>query len=149
MHRFSLKTGLKATAIALIALPEPFTTALGIIILCSTLAAYRKKSLYKFGDPEVLVKRSLQNTETVGFRRYFGGKQAIVNHVIKLDMSSQPNIPPQYHAWFDNHKMSESVLHHTLKTSFPQYEAAPAKAASLKKAELAVEYHKLKLYATN
>jgi hypothetical protein len=112
MRRISMKTGMKAVAVALIAFPEPITTALGILILSASFTLHHRKDLGKFGDPEVLIQRSLKNTEPIGFRRYLITEKTVGNHV-----------PPQYYSWFDNHKMSQSVLHHTLKTSYTQYQS--------------------------
>jgi hypothetical protein len=54
--------------------------------------------------------------------------------------------------WFDNRQISETVFHHTLRTSFPEYEASQESGAKnnpkeggLKKAETDVEHHTLKL----
>jgi hypothetical protein len=54
--------------------------------------------------------------------------------------------------WFDNRQISETVFHHTLRTSFPEYEAGQESgtnknlnASGLKKGEPAVEHHTLKL----
>ena len=134
MGRMGIKTVIKTVAVALIILPEPFTTALGVIVLCVTLALFRQKSLHKFGDLEVLIKRSVQKTKPVGFRAYLGTEKEPVTQFYRLSLHSQPlkasgklNRPltvPQYNRWFDNRKVTEKVLHHTLKTSFPQYEAS-------------------------
>jgi hypothetical protein len=143
MRRINVKKILKTTAIGLIALPEPFTTPLGIIMLCLVLIVYRKRSFEKFGDLEVLIRRSVPNTEKFGFRRYLGTEPRVQHHT-KIDA-----VLPQHNSWFDNRKISASTLHHTLKTSFPQYEAAQddkinLPAASYKKNKQVIEYHKLK-----
>jgi hypothetical protein len=155
MRRLVLKTGIRTLALALIIFPEPVTTALGIMILGASLAVGRPKSLKKFGDLDGLLRRSLTNNQLVGFRRCYGFEKT-VNHRIKLDVpsalqsvlekSKQSPPLPGYNSWFDNRKLSESVMYHTLKTSFPQYEADPDdKRAGLKKSNIVVEHHKLKL----
>jgi hypothetical protein len=151
MRRFRLKNGLRAIAVGLIIFPEPITTAIGIILLSATFALFREKSLSKFGDLEALVRKSLQTPEPAGFRRYIATRREVVNRLIQPDTPSQPpRAPAQYNPWFDNRKVSGPVLHHTLKTSFPQYEARPEfmpgddLRADLKNAGAAVHYHKLK-----
>lgn len=151
MHRFNLKKGLRAVAIALICLPEPFTTILGLLLLAATFALFRQKSLSKFGDLEALVKKSLRNPEPAGLRRYFAAKKIVMNHLIQQGWPSQSAgqtekpaanpAPAGYQAWFDNRMVSGAVLHHTLKTSFPQYEAE----ASPDSYGPEVKYHQLKL----
>jgi hypothetical protein len=87
MRRISMKTCIRAVAIALIAFPEPITTALGILILSTSFTLHHRKDLGKFGDPEVLIQRSLKNTEPIGFRRYLIREKTVVNQV-----------PPQYYS---------------------------------------------------
>jgi hypothetical protein len=162
MRRSRIKAIIRSTAIALIAFPEPVTTILGIFILCATLVAFQTKSLKKFGDPEVLIKKSIRNMKADGFSRYFGTQQSIENHIIKPDLpsqfqeisekSKQTFAPANYNPWFDNRKVSEFVLHHTLKTSFPQYEAIPEtnqkgimKDSHPENIKSAITHHKLKL----
>lgn len=155
-----LRTAIRTIAIALIAFPEPFTTVLGILILCLTLVIPRQSSLKRFGNLEELAKRSLQKRGTpAGFRRHFAAGQVVIKHQMKPSPAPEPERMPvkpgtapaacQYHAWFDNRKVDEKVLHHTLKTSFPQYEArmdAVQKDVWKKSsARPAVEHHKLKL----
>ena len=67
------------------------------------------KRLGCFGDGDELVKRSLKFPEP--------GENGPDFQIKKLNVQSQN--------WFDNRRVSETVLHHTLKTSFPQYEALP------------------------
>lgn len=143
MRRINVKKILKTTAIGLITLPEPFTTPLGIAMLCLVLFVYRKRSFEKFGDLEVLIRRSTPSTEKSGFRSYLG-TEPIVQHHTKKDAALT-----LHNTWFDNRKISASILHHTLKTSFPQYEAAQEDkinlpAASYKNNKPDIEYHKLK-----
>jgi hypothetical protein len=158
MRHISLKNRVRVVALAMIAFPEPVSTILGIVILGATLAVWRQKSLNKFGDAEVLIKRSLLNTRTESFSRYFNGEHAVVNHMLKTSLFLQPQeslrtskqtlANPQGCSWFDNRKISETVLHHTLKTSFPQYEAVPGvlQKSNLKAGtEQDVQHHKLKL----
>ena len=53
-----------------------------------------------------------------------------VFHELKMGLSPladdlEKNLPVfQPGSWFDNRKVSEKVLHHTLRTSLPQYEAS-------------------------
>jgi hypothetical protein len=150
MHRLRLKTCLKTLAMGLIALPEPFTTIIGILILFSIVAIYRQKSLGKFGDLEVLISRSIQNPKTAALLRYFSDKQTTPGSPSRLNLPAKPGkisrksktilAHPEYNSWFDNHQIPVNVLHHTLKTSFPQYEAVPMQAV------LPVMHHRL---ATN
>jgi hypothetical protein len=99
---------IRALAIVLIFLPEPITTAIGIALLSATAAKPGQKRLSKFGDPENLINKSLVNVNQVGFSRN--------SHLEKTDY--------QTCNWFDNRRISEKVLHHTLRTSLPQYEAS-------------------------
>jgi hypothetical protein len=112
MRRITIKTGIRAFAIALIAFPEPITTALGILVLSASCTMYRQKHISQFGDPETLIQKSLKNTEPTGFRRYLDRKQTDSNHV-----------PAQYYSWFDNHRIVTNSLQHTIKTSYPQYQS--------------------------
>jgi hypothetical protein len=157
MRHASIKNRIRVIALAMIAFPEPVSTILGIVILGATFAVWRQKSLNKFGDAEVLIKRSLLNSRTESFSRYFSGEHAVVNHMLKTDLFLQPQenlrtskqtlTNPQCCSWFDNRKVSGTVLHHTLKTSFLQYEEVPGVLQNNLKAgiEQGVQYHKLKL----
>ncbi len=205
MGRIRIKIWIRAVAIALIAFPEPVTTAIGLVILFATLVLFRPKKLSRFGDMEALIKRSLRDTEPSGFRRNLAARKAVIYHSINLyfplteqktaenaahgsgtknrDTLSprrlRPGTMPMKHlegnhitpfnhlykapdghgksrmpanSWFDNRKVSETVLHHTLKTSLPQYEAEPglmaannSKVAGARNIDLPGEYHKLKL----
>src|ERR1039458_8255700 len=111
-----VRNWLKTAALALIVLPEPVTTVFGVLLLAIVLLIPKHTSLKKFGDLEVLIKRSIQRQDKARpvFRHYLQEKPATAD--LKHD------------SWFDNRSMSEKVLHHTLKTSFPQYEAAADKA---------------------
>jgi len=153
-----LRNVIRSFAIALIVFPEPVTTALGILILAITFAVTRQKSLRKFGNLEVLVQKSLQNEQPIGFRRYLAAEQPVIHHTLTQNSSSQslavqdkPEInldSHHYQSWFDNRQISEKVLYHTLKTSFPQYERIPEnehQCNGLKKAEPLIVHHKLKL----
>jgi hypothetical protein len=130
---------LKTAALTLIVLPEPVTTVLGILLLAIVLVLPKQASLKKFGDLEALIQRSIQRQEKAGpaYRHYLTEEPAA------------PNL--QHESWFDNRSMSEKVLHHTLKTSFPQYEAeSDEKQKSATKTdwrdfEPAVVHHTLKL----
>jgi|WetSurMetagenome_2_1015567.scaffolds.fasta_scaffold339599_1 hypothetical protein len=153
MRYISIKNRIRVLALAMIAFPEPVSTVLGIMILGATIAVYRQKSLDKFGNAEILIKRSLNDLKNVGFRHYSGTEQSVVNHMMKASLPSQPlkdpgisafnQAIPQYYSWFDNRKVSEPVLHHTLKTSFLQYEAV---SGSLQTgSEQHIQHHKLKM----
>ncbi len=146
MPQIRIKKVLKTLGITLIALPEPFTTPVGIVILFLVFAVYHKRSLAKFGDLELLIKRSIQNTEPVGFRRHLSTEHIAIQHHIK-----RPAVMPQNNSWFDNRRISARTLHHTLKTSFPQYEAEQglyyknsSNASALLKVKPSIEFHKLK-----
>jgi hypothetical protein len=107
-----IRNVIRVVAIILIVLPEPFTTPLGIALLSASLRFKDTKRENGFGDPDVLLKRSLKTA----------------------DFSQTGN-------WFDNRRISAGVLHHTLKTSMPQYEATPIVAAM--PSTRAVERHTL------
>jgi hypothetical protein len=162
MRYISIKNSIKIVALAMIAFPEPVSTVLGIMILGATFAVYRQKSLNTFGNAEDLIQRSLQNPKKIGFRDCFSTEQPVVNHMLKASILSQPMRNPkisifnpvihQYYSWFDNRKVSETVLHHTLKTSFPQYEEIPEslqprnlRKVELKLVEQGIQHHKLKM----
>jgi hypothetical protein len=130
---------LKRAALTLIVMPEPVTTVLGILLLAIVLVLPKQPSLKKFGDLEALIKRSIQRQDKARpvFRHY---------------LQEEPSIPNlQHESWFDNRRMSEKVLHHTLKTSFPQYEAETAKEQNSavktdwRDLEPSVVHHTLKL----
>jgi hypothetical protein len=106
-----LRNWMKTIAVTLIVLPEPFTTLIGILILAVLMAIPRHKSLKKFGDLEVLIKRSIQRQEKA---------RPVFRHYLSQETAANST---QSESWFDNRRVSEQVLHHTLKTSFPQYEA--------------------------
>jgi len=130
-----LRNGIRTLAIALIAFPEPVSTALGIVILCATFAVPGQASLKQFGDMDILIKRSLVNPEAEGFQRRFANKPPSMRHTLTASLPVQhtnyspkrdlESVSPYNNPWFDNRKVSQTVLHHTLKTSFPQYEAMP------------------------
>jgi hypothetical protein len=129
---------LKGAGLALILMPEPVTTVFGVLLLAIVLLIPKQSSLKKFGDLEVLIKRSIQRQEKArpNFRHYLQEETATAE--LKHD------------SWFDNRTMSEKVLHHTLKTSFPQYEAETDKVNNAVKPdwrdlEPSVVHHTLKL----
>jgi hypothetical protein len=133
MRRISIKRYIRGIAIAMIAIPEPVSTFLGIAILSASFVIWTENSLKKFGNLEGLVKKSFKYEELpMGFRRHLVENQKTVMHTLKSDFlqsehfSEKPNALPftsQYHSWFDNHRVSDKTIYHTLKTSFPQYEA--------------------------
>jgi hypothetical protein len=107
---------IRVIAIILIVLPEPFTTPFGIALLSASLRFNGNKQGNGFVDPNELLKRSLKTED--------------------LELT---------YNWFDNRRISKHVLHHTLKTSFPQYEA-PAEGGltiSSSKPSQPVELHTL------
>ena len=156
---------LKGVAVAMILLPEPVTTVLGIVMLTVLLALSRPKRLSDLGNLEELVTKSLKNKDLSEPCLYFLRNQNTIFHALKgsLPQHSTPvvsetedsktlsgNTKKTYQAsevrtssiedsrfhkmeknstalqannWFDNRKVSEKVLHHTLKTSLPQYQA--------------------------
>lgn len=128
---------LRTIAIALIIFPEPVTTALGLALLSATFAVTDNKRSAKFGNMEELAKKSLKIQDPREFGRYRPREESTVVHGLNIYLPAKQIIVQngldnslertrsdiQMHNWFDNHKVSEKVLHHTLKTSFPQYEA--------------------------
>ena len=153
---------IRTLAIALIVLPEPFTTALGILILSATFAFPRQVSLKRFGDLEELLKKSFRDEELFGFSRGSTADRVVVHHVLRLNLAALPENERgisestraafQYHSWFDNRRISENVIHHVLKTSFPQYESLTdggsgdcSTGPDGTNSQPAVEYHRLKL----
>jgi hypothetical protein len=145
---------LKPIAIVLILLPEPITTALGIALLSVAFALPGYKRLGSFGDLEELAKRSLKSAEPGELSHCFPGEKIVIFHELNISLPSQGAMIPgekvpghaiqnsdiavcrndaperahsdfQTHNWFDNRRVPERILHHTLKTSLPQYEASP------------------------
>jgi hypothetical protein len=156
---------LKGVAVAMILLPEPVTTVLGIVMLTVLLALSRPKRLSDLGNLEELVNKSLKNKDLSEPCLYFLRNQNTIFHALKGSLPQHPtpvvteaedfktlsgNTKKSYQVsevrissiedsrvhkieknpaalqasnWFDNRKVSEKVLHHTLKTSLPQYEA--------------------------
>ncbi len=139
----------RAVAIALIVLPEPFTTALGILILSATLAFPRRVSLKRFGDLEELLRRSLRDEELFGPGHATAAQRVVVHHVMRLDFEVPGTF--EYRSWFDNRRVPRNVIHHVLRTSFPQFETLLDSGQEVSFAaeerlhsEPAVEYHTLK-----
>src|ERR1035437_8678786 len=136
---FVVRKWLKRAALTLIVMPEPVTTVLGILLLAIVLLLPKQASLKKFGDLEALIKKSIQQQDKASpvFRHY---------------LKEEPSVPNlQHESWFDNRSMSEKVLHHTLKTSYPQYEAETSNAqkgaikTDWRDSEPLVVHHTLKL----
>lgn len=100
---------LKAVAVVMIFLPEPVTTAIGAALLTALLAIPAQKRLSCFKNLEELVKRSLKTENSPEYGLHVPLK----------------NIEYRADKWFDNRRVPETILHHTLKTSLPQYEASP------------------------
>jgi hypothetical protein len=125
-----IRHGLKAIAVVLIIFPEPITTALGIALLSIMVAFSFQKRLSKFGDLEELVNRSLKSRKLNEPSLALFKERRSVFHELKMGLSPladdiEKNLPVfQPGSWFDNRKVSEKVLHHTLRTSLPQYEAS-------------------------
>ena len=127
------RSGIRTIAIALIAFPEPLTTGVGIAMLFASFAIPRQDNLSAFGEPEELIRRSIQrDTKPADFRRLFTADKAPVFHPRRTLPPEQPEaiaekptitLLQQNSSWFDNRRVSANVLHHTLKTSFSQYEA--------------------------
>jgi hypothetical protein len=136
---FMVRKWLKRAALTLIVMPEPVTTVLGILLLAIVLLLPKQAGLKKFGDLEALIKRSIQRQEKA---------RPVFRHYLK-EGPSVPNL--QHESWFDNRSMSEKVLHHALKTSFPQYEAETANEQNSaaktdwRDSEPSVVHHTLKL----
>jgi hypothetical protein len=165
LTQMSIRRYIKAIAIVLIILPEPFTTPIGIALLTASIASSRPKRLARFGNLDELILRSYKIAERRQFGHYSSEDQNTVFHALKRnpapsrvlksnDSTSVKRIQPKnlkklpadpvktcdihprgkiglkehtlsdYSAnrWFDNRKIPEKVFHHTLKTSFPQYE---------------------------
>jgi hypothetical protein len=100
---------LKSIAVVMIFLPEPVTTAIGVALLTALLAIPSQKRLSRFKNLEELVKRSLKSENSPEY-----------GHDVPLE-----KIDCRANNWFDNRRVPETILHHTLKTSLPQYEASP------------------------
>jgi hypothetical protein len=152
-----LRAGIRMAAIALIVFPEPVTTALGILILCAVAAAPKQDDSHRFGDMESLVRKSIKvHEEPVGFRRYFGAEKEVVYHTRKIEQPSNhlnaadKSEPAtlQTDSSFNNRKVSKTVLHHTLKTSFPQYEMVFEDLSENIAQPTPVGHHKLKNRST-
>jgi hypothetical protein len=122
---------LKAIALILIFLPEPFTTPLGIALLAAVMATSGRKRLSKFKNMEELIKRSLNNTQKSLSGSGIVNEKAAVVHRLNTDQP-RPNedievTAPVYQTtnWFDNRRIEAKIWHHTLQNSVAQYEVAP------------------------
>ncbi len=127
---------LRAIAIGLIIFPEPITTAIGVALLTATFAIPRNNSLKKFKHMEALIQRSYKRPERYQFEQILSDRRNMVYHKLLRDPALRPTSmtrpenslrSPRSTDWFDNRQMSEKVLHHTLKTSLPQYESATSR----------------------
>ena len=133
---------LRAAAIALIALPEPFTTPIGItLLLISYLLPKRHKDSLR--NLEELVRRYRNYTEKTGLDHVVRLSKPVVFHRLNRDITSlQPNIVGdvvstksryhdhnrfQYHYSTDGHIVGDKIIHHVLQTNLPQYKTAPIK----------------------
>jgi hypothetical protein len=101
---------LKAIAVIMIFLPEPVTTAVGLALLTVVMAIPSHKHLSSFKNLDELAKRSLKNSSSLEYSHNISANRANI----------------QISDWFDNRRISETIFHHTLKTSLPQYEAPVA-----------------------
>jgi hypothetical protein len=118
---------LKLIALTLIFFPEPFTTPLGILLLLIVLALPGHARLSKFKNLEELVRKSLASPQSRKEEPWQPAQKEMLFHELKGQAeAAQVYEHPQYSnsAWFDNRRLSENVLHHTLNNSIPQYEAA-------------------------
>jgi hypothetical protein len=122
---------LKAIALILIFLPEPFTTPLGIALLAAVLATSGRKRLSKFKNMEELIKRSFNITEKSQSRPGIMNEKTAMVHRLNNDQP-RPKVDlevtaPVYQStnWFDNRRIEAKIWHHTLKNSVAQYAAAP------------------------
>jgi hypothetical protein len=121
---------LKFIALTLILLPEPLTTPVGILLLLVVLAIPGRKRLSKFKNLEELVKKSLVNSKGGKVATWTPLQKSMVYHELKgQSEETQAADHPQFSnsTWFDNRRLSERVLHHTLNNSVPQYEAPPVR----------------------
>jgi hypothetical protein len=76
---------MRTVAIALIVLPEPFTTVIGILLLSFSLAITRQKNLKKFGDLEELIRISMRNGEPVF--------ETVLHHTLKTGIPQYDKAP--------------------------------------------------------
>jgi hypothetical protein len=130
-----MKRYLRAVAVALILLPEPFTTPFGIfILLLSFMLPKRHKDSIK--NLETLMRKylcythSLNSNQNMKYQNYNNNR--VNYHVTPLhsyiDKKNRAQFQHQY--LFDSHKVNDRVIHHVLKTSISQYEMSPGKNLS-------------------
>lgn len=139
---------LKGIAIALIILPEPFTTPVGAVLLLVSFVLPRRQR-QSLRNMEALMRCYLNTTQPNGFNRltYLRKLQAphrlgwsvpspLVNkesvpypHVTAyrdyIDRKTRAEFQPHYLT--DARKVSDRIIHHVLRTGVPQYEAIPVK----------------------
>ncbi len=100
---------LKSLGIALLALPEPFTIPLGVLLLCAAYSLPRRPRADSYSRLQEFGKLylSLYRNQTWSFDTggQFGTPEKIVHHTLRYDWHSQPITSA----------IPEKVIHHTLR----------------------------------
>jgi len=124
---------LRGIAIALIILPEPFTTPVGVVLLALSFAL-RGKHRDSLKNMELMIRRYRNTMEIGGFNRPLS--------VCKPTESLSPKRNPhttllheyidrktraeyQYYYINDSRRVNDKIIHHAIKTSVAQYNVTP------------------------
>jgi hypothetical protein len=147
---------LRATAITLIALPEPFTTPIGVALLVASFLL-PKKHKDNLRNLELIVKRYRSYTGKNRFNNVIGKNEVVVFHRLNRDLLNfRENIINdaaasrncnfrmssgvqtryvknrlRYSHLIDNGRVSNNVIHHVLRTSLPLFEVEPIKSGKV------------------
>jgi hypothetical protein len=144
---------LRATAITLIALPEPFTTPIGVaLLIASYLLPKRHKDNLR--NLELIIKRYKSYTGRSRFDSVDNKNELVVFHQLNRDLlylrenivndavatknsnfraslgvqTRYMTTRSRYNHLNDNRRVSNNVIHHVLRTSLPLFEVEPMKS---------------------
>ncbi len=107
---------LKGLGIALIALPEPFTTPVGVALLCAAYALPGKPRVDSYNRLQEFCKLYLSLYQARSCDYNMGGQprmpEKIARHTLRHDWSGQPIMP-------------EKIVHHTIRYDWPGHPIIP------------------------
>ncbi len=112
---------LRSSGIALLALPEPFTTPLGALLLCAAYSLPRRpradsySRLQEFGKLYLSLYRNQIRSFDIGGQS--GTPEKIVHHALGYNPPNAPLIPV----------IPEKIIHHTLRCDWQTQPVTPEK----------------------
>jgi hypothetical protein len=124
---------LRGIAIALIMLPEPFTTPVGVVLLALSFTFHRKHR-DSLKNMELLIRRYRNTMEIGGFNRpspickppeLLSPKRNPHTTLLHEYIDRKTRADYQYYYVNDSRRVKDKILHHVLNTEASQYNISP------------------------